>query len=320
MVTKTEVEQAYRWILGREPESPAAVASLAESASSIEQLRQMFFNSQEFTQRYQPMTGAVRPQPMDRQAIHVEVDVEPSELQEMMRHVEASWENLGNTELFWSVLTHEQYLSSNLQANLDAFYASGEWTANLLQRAAERAGIALSKDMTCLELGCGAGRITIWLAQQFQHVIACDISQPHLEAAREAAELRGITNLELIRTNSMDRLSGLPNFDVFFSVIVLQHNPPPVALAMLRTLLRKLNPGGVAYFQVPTYAVNYSFNAGTYLDWIAEHHEMEMHAIPQRALFALFAAENCEILEVREDDWAGSPDTLSNTFFIRKAD
>ena len=46
---------------------------------------------------------------------------------------------------------------------------------------------------------------------------------------------------------------------------------------------------------------------------------MEMHCIPQQAVFSLIAAAGCEALEVREDNsvgWSGR--WISNTFVIRK--
>src|SRR5271169_236009 len=48
-------------------------------------------------------------------------------------------------------------------------------------------------------------------------------------------------------------LARLTNVDLFFSIIVLQHNPPPVILGILDAAFAGLRPGGLAFFQVPTY-------------------------------------------------------------------
>jgi hypothetical protein len=42
-----------------------------------------------------------------------------------------------------------------------------------------------------------------------------------------------------------------------FSVITLQHNPPPIMAWLLSQLLGCLNPGGVAYLQIPSYRSGY---------------------------------------------------------------
>ena len=45
-------------------------------------------------------------------------------------------------------------------------------------------------------------------------------------------------------------LDTLPEFDLFFSMIVLQHNPPPLIALMLEKIAARLRPGGVAVFAV----------------------------------------------------------------------
>jgi hypothetical protein len=45
---------------------------------------------------------------------------------------------------------------------------------------------------------------------------------------------------------------------------------------------------------------------------------MEMHVLPQETLFALIEACGCQLLEIREDDRAGSASTVSNAVLVRK--
>ena len=318
MVAKADVVQAFRLLLGREPENEAVVENFVAMADTLADLRRIFLLSPEFSQSFNTLSESAGLKPLEWDSIAVDVEVTPDQLQTMLRHVEQSWEKLGNTELYWSVLTSDEFRTANVEANLDAFYESGRVPVNSFLKAARRCGVALGKDWTCLEYGCGAGRITTWLAEHFRQVIACDISQPHLDAAKSALDKRGRTNVDLVRTNTVGVLEELANFDVFFSVIVLQHNPPPVAAHILRTVLGKLNPGGLAYFQIPTHSVGYSFSVETYLEYAANHQEMEMHAIPQKDLFALVAEAGCELLEIREDNWTGSPQILSNSILLRK--
>jgi hypothetical protein len=110
---------------------------------------------------------------------------------------------------------------------------------------------------------------------------------------------------------------NLPPADAVFSIIVLQHNPPPVIALILTKLLACLRPFGIADFQVPTRAKGYRFSVDEYLNSRNAKFEMEMHAIPQKDVFAIIRQAGCE--EVQPDDMTGSLDLISNTFLVRKA-
>ena len=88
--------------------------------------------------------------------------------------------------------------------------------------------------------------------------------------------------------------------DFFYSVIVLQHNPPPVIMELIRIALTALKPGGVAMFQVPTHINDYRFDLK---EWLATDHalDMQMHCVPQEAVLNLITATGCYLLGLRED-------------------
>lgn len=78
--------------------------------------------------------------------------------------------------------------------------------------------------------------------------------------------------------------------------------------------------GGAAIFQVPTYAIGYRFLLDEYLGGPIGQN-MEMHVLPQPALFGLAAAEGMELLERRDDTAVivGRPDPwVSNMFCFRR--
>ena len=103
-------------------------------------------------------------------------------------------------------------------------------------------------------------------------------------------------------------------------MIVLQHNPPPIIRLIVGEFLRALKPGGVAFFQVPTYRAGYRFSLEAYLRNEAARHEMmEMHVLPQRVIFDVARQEGGQVLEVIEDGMTGMRSKeVSNTFLIRK--
>ena len=173
------------------------------------------------------------------------------------------------------------------------------------------------EDVHYLELGCGLGRSTIWLAQEFRNVVGADISAPHLRMAAEIATRFGRPNISFLNVSDLSALKTGPEFDAFFSIIVLQHNPPPIIHHLLTTILGRLKLGGIAYFQVPTYRLGYTFDVQRYLATPLRLGVPEMHVIPQPELHTLIENAGCRILEMREDSAAGG-DHISSRLFVRK--
>jgi SAM-dependent methyltransferase len=324
MVTREDVLAAYRMILGRDPENEIAVQSHMR-ARTVESLRRAFLDSAEFQSAvtnqpctFSPFTGVVTADAVDFAApIRVDLKADPSTVNRLFARVERCWMEQGRDEPFWSVCSHEQYKRQNFAPNAEAFYASGELDAMRLAVWLKRNAVDASKFESCLEVGCGTGRVTPWLARRFRRVLACDISALHMELAAAQVKQQALRNVQFVHTASMRAFDTLPAVDVVYSIIVLQHNPPPVIHALLARLFRRLKPGGVAFFQVPTYAEGYQFDIQAYLD-LPEHRRIEMHVIPQRAVFDLAGAENCSVLEVEPDRCVGTPGWLSNTFLVRK--
>ena len=113
-----------------------------------------------------------------------------------------------------------------------------------------------SAEQTCVEFGCGVGRVTIELARHYARVYAYDISATHLAHARRRADEARITNIVFHKCGD-DPLAGLEPCDLYYSAIVFQHNPPVIISRLIRNALRSLKPSGIALFQVPTYELGY---------------------------------------------------------------
>ena len=316
MVERHEVEMGYRLILGREAESEQAIQGLMRGAATLEDLRRAFLNSDEFRQRVVP---DIRPvgKPLSWPPARVDTRVTDEQLRAMIDRVERNFRHMGETEPHWSVLSDEKFKAANIEQTRDEFFASGEGVVDEFRTAAARCGAGIKPNGMCFELGCGVGRSTIFLARHFSGVIGADVSAPHLELARQVMEEFGCSNVMLTQVDQIGKIEKLPSFDAFFSIIVLQHNPPPLIHHLLRTILGKLNPGGLAYFQVPTYALKYEFNVDKYLATQVRLGEPEMHVIPQHEVYELAQETRCRVLEVREDAASGWS-FVSNRFLIQK--
>jgi SAM-dependent methyltransferase len=169
-----------------------------------------------------------------------------------------------------------------------------------------------------MDFGCGVGRLTAALSPHFAEVIGVDVSASHLELGRDVLAKRGIANVSWRLLEKIGDIPELPTVDLVVSLIVLQHNPPPVMRALLEGLLGRLAPRGAAVIQIPTYLpAGYTFDAHAYLEKPSEG--MEMHALPQREVFAVARAAGVNVLEVLEDLWIGyGAGSRSNTFVFRR--
>jgi SAM-dependent methyltransferase len=317
-LTKTDVITAYRLFFDREPESEDVIKHHIESSRDLRAFRATILSSAEFQDKFPKVIGLPGHKPQNAPPISVDVEVTPDQLSQMVRLVEGNWEALGRTEPHWSVLTADEFKADSIEATKESFYQSGKASADLMFAAAARCGLAMDDLHTCIELGCGVGRVTTWLAPRFRSVTAVDISRPHLVLGALETRRRGLSNIEFVQCRSPEALDALSKVDVLFSIIALQHNPPPVIAKILDILISKLNKNGIAYFQVPTYSLGYTFNAAEYLSKTRLNGQMEMHVIPQQILFSLFERHACRVLEIREDSWTGSQKIISNSFLIQK--
>ena len=322
MVTPEEVSYAYKLFLGREPESDDVIAGYCQNTHTLDQLSRIFMSSPEFMRR---MGGALeKPQasrhrhPFNLPQIPVETQVSAEVLEQMFKRIQKQWEHLGGTEPYWSIVTQPQNQMAQFDQHRQQFYASGNSACQTFLASLRRCGINPARLNTCLEVGCGVGRVTRYLAEAFSKVIATDISGQHLDLAKTYLADKGVQNVELQHWLTLDKIGELTQVDVIYSIITLQHNPPPVMAWMLSSLLSKLRAGSVAYVQIPTYKNGYLFEAERYLASEAPV-TLEMHYLPQQDIFKLIYDADCICLEVREDGMTADEDkVLSNTFLVKK--
>ena len=323
MSTPEQVTLAYQLFLGRDPENADVVNNLCQTAQTPKQLRDIFLKSPEFLQRMGEVLGkpqAIRHRhPFHLPQIPVETEVSDEALDQMFERIHQESEHLGATEPYWSVLTQPQYYQAEFASHSEQFYTSGKYSADVFLAALRRCGVNPAQLNICLEVGCGVGRVTWALAGAFQQLIAADISRYHLAIAENYLQGKGVQNVHYQHWQTVHAIRQLPTLCAIFSVITLQHNPPPVMAWMLKELLGRLRPGGVACIQLPTYRNGYVFEVERYLHSTPPN-TLEMHYLPQHEVFRIMTDAGCRCLEVREDGMVGAEDQmLSNTFLFQKA-
>jgi 2-polyprenyl-3-methyl-5-hydroxy-6-metoxy-1,4-benzoquinol methylase len=267
----------------------------------------MFLNCPEFG-RNSPFLGVGRHRAVD--SVQVETTSSTADLARMSENIAREWRKFGETEPHWSVVTGNEFKPENIAQNLEAFYDLGKEDVAYVIAALKRNGVWKNDSIKALDFGCGVGRLSLSLAPHVEHVTGIDISAPHLVHARQRTEQTGVRNV------TFETIDGPSRFDLIISLIVLQHNPPPVMVVILDKLLSRLTHGGVAVIQMPTYIVGQHFTVAEYLS--SPQSSMEMNAVPQRVIYEAIDQAGCRVLEVREDGYMGTDIGLSHTFVIQR--
>jgi SAM-dependent methyltransferase len=224
------------------------------------------------------------------------------------------WEKFARTDPLWAVLTAPD--KTNRRWDHAEFFATGRATIEG-ELARVRAIAPRLRFGHALDFGCGVGRLTQALAQDFARVTGVDISTQMVALARAYNPPRDrVTFVHNPRPDLTCFASG--TFDFVYSLFTLQHIAPAYAHGYIREFIRVLAPDGVALFQIPARSIippprRFSWWPGTLATrfWrlanrsLAAQPIMEMHAIPRDAVLATLAAAGAEVLDVSRYDPEG---------------
>ncbi len=151
----------------------------------------------------------------------------------------------------------------------DAASTLAEAEESALSRTAENALLADGQDI--LELGCGWGSLSLWMAGRYPkaRITAVSNSQSQRAFIMQQAQARGLTNLTVV-TADMNHFAPGRTFDRVVSVEMFEH------MANWRLLLERvrgwLKPDGLLFFHVFTHrSAPYRFDRADKEDWIAQH-------------------------------------------------
>ena len=320
MTSRSDVMEMYRALLDREPESDEVVDAQVQAHENRASLRQAILASGEFQAR-NPVATAWAPPYYHHFESQVDMSTSREQLDQLFAKVSDGWTKLGAAEPHWSVLNDRKYEQVAISENMDGFYASGFDDKRGLDAFCSRNSIRYRKGV-CVELGCGVGRITSALASSFERVVALDVSPNNLAVCERHLKDHKIANVELRLVKTIQEFQSLPEFDVFFSLITLQHNPPPVQHFILDTILDKGSQGAISFFQTPHYWSNYSYSSASYLRKglkllkrsLADH--MEMHPLPMRFVNESLTRAGYKLIEVSQDNCTGHPGSF--TYFSQR--
>jgi len=158
-------------------------------------------------------------------------------------------------------------------------YSSGLWSTGVTTLdAAEAQMLALTCDRAdlhdghhILELGCGWGSLTLWMAAHFpnSHITAVSNSRTQKEFIDTTAAARGLTNLTVI-TADMNAFDPADTFDRVVSVEMFEHMKNYQLL--LRRIAQWLEPGGKLFVHIFTHReLAYHYEDRGPDDWMTRH-------------------------------------------------
>jgi SAM-dependent methyltransferase len=319
-VTEDDVVWAYRTFLGREPENETVVKNGAAAGLDWRSLVISFLSSSEYRNNavsaLSPIFNSLH------NVLDIEVQVEESALAELMAHISKVWSRYGVVDPYWSVLTNAKYRKSSISdVDIAEFHATGALTVDFFEENCRQSGVTCNPEWSICDFGCGLGRVGEHFARRYGTYCGIDISANHLAQAQSYFADITASGIRLGRSKFLLLEEFLTDssiqYDVFFSFIVLQHNPPPLIHHLLSVCLSRVRSGGLAFFQVPNYIHGYRFSVADYLAGNGRSEEMEMHPLPQPYVFKLLALHGFEVLKVLPHGSIG-PAGLSLVYLARR--
>jgi cyclopropane-fatty-acyl-phospholipid synthase len=170
-------------------------------------------------------------------------------------------------EFFETILGRHRKYSCSFWPEGCASLDAAEATA--LRLTSERAGI--EDGMRILELGCGWGSLTLWLAEHYPRARITAVSNSHSQRVyiNRQAMRRGLGNIEVI-TADMNDFASEQGYDRVVSVEMLEH------MRNWRELFRRvhgwLTPGGQFFMHVFVHrAVPYVYEDRGPQDWMSRY-------------------------------------------------
>jgi SAM-dependent methyltransferase len=238
------------------------------------------------------------------------------------------WEDMGDLDPCWAILAEPGTRHGKWE--LQKFFATGKTEISALTRLAERLKVPREHDWA-LDFGCGLGRVSRALAEQFRHVVGVDISRSMIH---QAAALAPPANCHFLLNDS----EGLPfpsdQFDLIYTVLVLQHVPSQASIRKyVAEFARVLRQGGLLVMQLPSdVPLRCRLQARPRLyGWLRKAgvsgellyngfglHPIPMKFLPQTSVVSILEAGGGRVLEIVEDERAG-PNIPSRTYYATKS-
>ncbi|MBA7480177.1 Ubiquinone biosynthesis O-methyltransferase, mitochondrial [subsurface metagenome] len=155
----------------------------------------------------------------------------------------------------------------------------------------------LRPDMRVLDIGCGDGAFSLYIANKGNEVLGIDISEKAIDDAQKGAELLGIRNASFKATDFL-----YAEFQGKFDFVILNHVLEH--LTNDRVFLQKIHellvPGGILYFGVPSdKAPLHQLKLKLYKKDAYDYSLGHLRRYTESSLSSILEMEGFEVMEIR---------------------
>lgn len=164
-----------------------------------------------------------------------------------LEHVKKTYEKFGHDDPLYAVLSEKG--TRHGKWDPAEFFEHGRREIREVLKYAQRFGLTLHRGRA-LDFGCGVGRLTQALADEFELAVGVDIAESMVQRAREYNQ-HGDRVRYVVNTTDDLRMFESESFDFVYSSITLQHIPPAPAANYILEFFRLLRPEGLVIFHVP---------------------------------------------------------------------
>lgn len=164
-----------------------------------------------------------------------------------IKQIQQDWNDLAEIDPLWAIASIPDKAFNNW--DIEEFFDSGKEYIQEALTLCHNSGVSLKKG-TVLDFGCGVGRLTLALAEEFETCYGVDISPRMIELANQfnrfGERCKYILNLKSDLSLFEDDF-----FDFIYTAEVLQHLPVELTKKYIEEFIRTLKPDGVVVFQMP---------------------------------------------------------------------
>jgi len=174
-----------------------------------------------------------------------------------LTELQENWNRFGKEDPLWSILTVPAFRDNRWSP--EEFFKTGRAAVADLVVRAQTMGLVVGSGRA-LDFGCGVGRLTQALAEDFDQVIGIDIAPSMIEKARAFNMNEAKVEYLLNESDNLELLS--PGFDLILSEITLMHIETRYARRYIAEFVRLLSGDGLAVFQLPLPTAKQRIRAG----------------------------------------------------------
>ena len=167
-------------------------------------------------------------------------------------------------------------LHAYTKEGLEEYGRSGTWLEKVFQEAFDDCGMSWDRVESFLEIGCGYGRHTRWLAQSMppEQITVADVTKEAVEFCVSEFGVKGIISDPNVDARQFGK------YTIIYAFSVLTHLSAPRIDNCFRLMNKCLLPGGIALFTLHgPRSIAASERIKTYLDPASIQREVERNGI-----------------------------------------